>query len=551
MKREPVQPAADRDSSETVVPKKRRGVLWMVKWSTIAILLILIVLVCLNFRIPPGNSSPLVRVSPQTTFAVSPLKPSGDIDYIAFLNQQHAVTPEDNAFVDLLRIKGPVAEKRMPPPEFFRLLGIEPPPPIGDYYVEFPLPAQLALGPGATIDGTKLDAAEIFEITSSVPFSPGQFPAVDNWFARNEHHLAAIHQAVRKPGYYMPYVGDTVAGIGHPHTQEMRGIARGLQRASMLRLGRGDVAGAIDDQLAMLRLGRHVGRNGTPTEYLIGLAAERMGQYSLAQTIFSGKCSAADLARLANELKSLPPPLDYSTGNLRTLRVQALDVIIQIGRQGPFPWKDDMPTLFTVDPVPNSTISDKLVRSTINWELVFITLNNEFDRIEATLLDKSMSKAEMVRMYVADQRALEIGQGTSTEMIGTALASRNGRSRLVGNIAAALIAPGLGHIQDINGLDAVIQVAIALQRFHLDHGAYPERLDQLVPAYLEAIPLDPCTDQPLVYTPKQGDPFLLYSLGANRIDDGGISIFENQSSQVDLPAAPKIRTVAEWIKAKK
>jgi hypothetical protein len=62
---------------------------------------------------------------------------------------------------------------------------------------------------------------------------------------------------------------------------------------------------------------------------------------------------------------------------------------------------------------------------------------------------------------------------------------------------------------------------LALHRWRLEKGGYPDRLADLVEAgYLARVPADPYTDSPLVYR-VTGDAFTLYSLGPNFEDDGG------------------------------
>ena len=51
-------------------------------------------------------------------------------------------------------------------------------------------------------------------------------------------------------------------------------------------------------------------------------------------------------------------------------------------------------------------------------------------------------------------------------------------------------------------------IAVALRRFRLDHGAYPDSLDQVAPTYLKAVPLDPFTDRQPEYA-RQGAGFEL------------------------------------------
>jgi hypothetical protein len=50
--------------------------------------------------------------------------------------------------------------------------------------------------------------------------------------------------------------------------------------------------------------------------------------------------------------------------------------------------------------------------------------------------------------------------------------------------------------------------AVALRRFKLDHGAYPNALDELAPSYLKAMPLDPFTERQPEYK-RQGAGFEL------------------------------------------
>jgi hypothetical protein len=50
----------------------------------------------------------------------------------------------------------------------------------------------------------------------------------------------------------------------------------------------------------------------------------------------------------------------------------------------------------------------------------------------------------------------------------------------------------------------LLRTRLALRMYQLDHGSHPERLSQLVPDYLAAVPLDPFSGEPLVYGPTAG-----------------------------------------------
>lgn len=64
--------------------------------------------------------------------------------------------------------------------------------------------------------------------------------------------------------------------------------------------------------------------------------------------------------------------------------------------------------------------------------------------------------------------------------------------------------------------------ARALERFRLAHGEYPENLDALVPPFLDTIPNDVIGGRPLHYRRAAGGTFVLYSVGWNGRDDGGV-----------------------------
>jgi len=100
--------------------------------------------------------------------------------------------------------------------------------------------------------------------------------------------------------------------------------------------------------------------------------------------------------------------------------------------------------------------------------------------------------------------------------------------------------------------------AVAIKLYDHDHGQRPDTLEQLVPDYLAAVPLDPMandgstirylpegvtpafrqyarfTAEEKEKLPKQ--PFaIIYSVGADGIDDGGLIYFDNDGTIADFP----------------
>ena len=83
------------------------------------------------------------------------------------------------------------------------------------------------------------------------------------------------------------------------------------------------------------------------------------------------------------------------------------------------------------------------------------------------------------------------------------------------------------------------RVACALERYRLAHGEYPEKLDALVPQFIEKLPHDIINGQPLHYRRMDNGKFVLYSVGWNETDDGGQVAF-TKSGSVD-------REKGDWV----
>lgn len=67
------------------------------------------------------------------------------------------------------------------------------------------------------------------------------------------------------------------------------------------------------------------------------------------------------------------------------------------------------------------------------------------------------------------------------------------------------------------------RIAIALERCHLAVGGCPDSLDMLAPKYMPEIPADIINGQPLHYRLTSDGHFILYSVGWNEKNDGGIA----------------------------
>ena len=70
------------------------------------------------------------------------------------------------------------------------------------------------------------------------------------------------------------------------------------------------------------------------------------------------------------------------------------------------------------------------------------------------------------------------------------------------------------------GVDCA-RVALGIERYRLAKGSLPKVLDDLVPQYIDKVPIDPFDGKPLRY--KLTEPgYIVYSIGADGTDEGGL-----------------------------
>ena len=94
------------------------------------------------------------------------------------------------------------------------------------------------------------------------------------------------------------------------------------------------------------------------------------------------------------------------------------------------------------------------------------------------------------------------------------------------------------------------KVAVALERFYLAHQSYPETLAALSPDRLPSPPMDPMTQEPWNYQRLETTGFLLYSVGRDGVDNGGVQPHKKDANAKDdlgwriRPAVPELPKIA-------
>jgi hypothetical protein len=128
--------------------------------------------------------------------------------------------------------------------------------------------------------------------------------------------------------------------------------------------------------------------------------------------------------------------------------------------------------------------------------------------IEATRRAETYESLQSVESF-ANAKLSQLDQG------------HDGENDLRGLFSAGAMNSAMRKVIKIETAKNVVVTAIALKRYELRHDKLPATLDELTPDLLKAIPIDCMDGQPLRYKPKADGTYLLHSVGANGVDDGG------------------------------
>jgi hypothetical protein len=521
----------------------------MKRWKlwTAAILLLLLVVLILAWP-----SAPRIVISKETTYITEPLKPDGTVDYIAALNQRlsEGVTPETNAAVLFWQAAGP---NGFPPglreeyDEYSEKLGIPPLPKTGDYYVAShkffksffpPLVIVEFDGPLPIEMRDEMERHESFSKkwneAKKRPWSKEEFPELANWIKQNEKPMELVVEGCRRPRFYLPFISvGTIEDLricevpfGYPH----RDMVEYLIRRAMLRLHEDNLDGVWEDLLTCYRLNRLVRRGpGQMEPYNVVYFDEHLF-FSVQNILRCPRLSAAKIAEIRADLDGLPPMSKIADEIDLFARFQILETAYSFVRA------DFFVSGKVLDDAATSAFG-AIVRRGVNWNPVLRAFNAWCDRYVTALRKPTRwERAEGRKKIEEELHKAKARLGTWKRSVLSALGNPRGAlsdhaiyestSRLFREYDYLL------DWEDVWTTEfELTKLAFALAAYQADNGTYPEKFADLVPEYVAEVPKDIFNDAELHYQ-RDGDGYLLYSVGPNGRDDGG--------------KATEVRTMADW-----
>lgn len=279
----------------------------------------------------------------------------------------------------------------------------------------------------------------------------------------------------------------------------------------------GDVDGALADCLELLRFGDLQTRHApTLVQYLVSRATLTMGLAACRELVASNRLNESSLLLLDAAVSHV----DTGTNGL------------PVAICGEFQFHSGMLRDFHAGRIPFGQMTDN---SAARYYLrkfgmpQFLVKPNETRLLFASGCRETIRN---VRHLYRDMRFRDFDGKLA----------RDARRRLIwrGNaVGAILVATLLPSMESVNKqlcrgkCDLYgVRLLIALRRYERAKGSLPERLDDLVPGSIEAVPADPFDGQPLRYSRERR---IIWAVGENLRDDGGSKMDSRTNAETENP----------------
>jgi hypothetical protein len=349
-----------------------------------------------------------------------------------------------------------------------------------------------------------------------------QSPAADVLLALSKYDstIEELREASKLPDSRFPLEYDKAdpGAILLPHLAVLKRVTQTLQLRAIAELRNGQSEKALDDVKLMLYLNQSIRTEPILISHLVRIAMMEITLQPIYEGLAEHAWSDVQLAELDSELAKLDFLADYKF-SMRGERAFGISITEYLRRSRNFQALDYDESDNHSNPA--SHLGFRLAPAWFFYrnELNIARMHQQWTLPMVDMENRVVSPDTVRRNDAAGEKELKHGWPY--------------------NILARMIFPAFEnavkkYAREQSSLD-LARVAIALERYRLAHGQYPGSLDALAPQFMEKIPHDIINGQPLKYRREANGQFILYSIGWNEADDGGVVVFKKgSSSEVDI-----------------
>ena len=315
-----------------------------------------------------------------------------------------------------------------------------------------------------------------------------------------------------------------------PHLGYMKGLCFLFQIRAVSRLEVGQTEGAFRDLKVGFRLSDSIRDEPLLIDHLVRLATYSINLQTLREGLVRHVWNDAQLADLEKYLGSvdLLAELKHSMRGERAFNVKGIDFI---RRQGILANR----TGYYVDEIGGA---NNRARALTGFPLGFMpsgwlyqnmkNLSSMHQQFSIPVVDEQQHRVIPEIALAGSQAVEDLRKKFFPHIVFAKMMFP----------AFALTGMKSGRMQTF--VDAA-RVSCALERYRLLNGNFPEKLDVLAPQFIGKIPTDVIDGAPLRYKRNEANGYILYSIGWNKTDDDGTTVWTKGKT----PAADISR--GDWV----
>jgi hypothetical protein len=347
-------------------------------------------------------------------------------------------------------------------------------------------------------------------------------PAADVLLALSKFDgtVEELRQASLLPQGRFPleYDNECLAAILLPHLAALKQSSQLLQWRAVAELQHGQSELALADTLLTLRLVSLIRSEPTLIGHLVRIAMTDISLQPVYEGLAAHQWTEAQLLMLNAELAKL----DFLTDNnfcLRSERAFALSTVDYVQKKNTFQRYQEL-----FDTRWDDDGNYKNEKKTLQAAGVGLMPSGWFDRNK--LLIAQLHQQWLLRVVEPEKQLVRPRIANENPLAGVAPNPMN--------IFATEMIPSLNNVfkkftREQISVD-LARTAIALERYRLAHGEFPENLAVLEPQFIAQVPHDIIGGGPLKYRREADGTFTLYSIGWNEKDDGGVTVYQKGRS---------------------
>jgi hypothetical protein len=342
-------------------------------------------------------------------------------------------------------------------------------------------------------------------------------PVVLEGLKSDEADLAELRLASARTRARFPvqYDADNPAAIQLPHLSEMKAICQRLNLRACAELAAGQSDKAADDVKLMLYLADAIKTEPMLISYLVRVACFQIAIQPVWEGLAEQRWTEGQLQELQAQfqLYDFLADLNQSLNAERAFGIRKVDLVKEKG-------------LGWMDALGNTEEG----RSTAREEFLNFVGRMmpagwyDFERLSfCTLFDTQMKGA----MNPAQARVFPAQTASNDSRLPDLWEAPFLYSILHHQLIASQSLPALSKMPIKAAVPQTVAnqaaIACALERYRMAKRQFPERLESVTPQYMSRLPNDVITGQPYKYRRTDDGQFILYSVGWNEKDDGGVS----------------------------